>query len=89
MGNIGLPGIDDGWVFDGGKGFQSHPALVLCLHRHLEVALSRFEIAAFGEVAGISVKGHGGFGFRKEDSDLQEAFNAELTADDPGSDGTS
>ena len=34
----------------------------------------------FGEVAGISVKGHGGFGFRKEDSDLQEAFNAELTA---------
>ncbi len=32
----------------------------------------------FGEVAGKSVKGHGGFGFRKEDADLQEAFNAEL-----------
>ncbi len=32
----------------------------------------------FGEVAGVSVKGHGGFGFRKEDTDLQEAFNAEL-----------
>ncbi len=32
----------------------------------------------FGEVAGKSVKGHGGFGFRKEDTDLQEAFNAEL-----------
>ena len=34
----------------------------------------------FGEVAGVSVKGHGGFGFRKEDTDLQEAFNAELKA---------
>ena len=34
----------------------------------------------FGEVAGVSVKGHGGFGFRKEDADLQEAFNAELVA---------
>jgi polar amino acid transport system substrate-binding protein len=33
----------------------------------------------FGEVAGKSVKGHGGFGFRKEDTDLLEAFNAELT----------
>src|SRR5262249_31725713 len=32
----------------------------------------------FGEVAGKSVKGHGGFGFRKEDKDLYEAFNAEL-----------
>jgi polar amino acid transport system substrate-binding protein len=32
----------------------------------------------FGEVAGKSVKGHGGFGFRKEDTDLYEAFNAEL-----------
>lgn len=32
----------------------------------------------FGEVAGKSVKGHGGFGFRKEDTDLQKAFNAEL-----------
>ena len=32
----------------------------------------------FGEVAGKSVKGHGGFGFRKEDTDLLEAFNAEL-----------
>jgi len=32
----------------------------------------------FGEIAGKSVKGHGGFGFRKEDTDLQEAFNAEL-----------
>ena len=32
----------------------------------------------FGEVAGKSVKGHGGFGFRKEDADLQEEFNAEL-----------
>lgn len=32
----------------------------------------------FGEVAGKSVKGHGGFGFRKEDTDLQEAFNTEL-----------
>jgi polar amino acid transport system substrate-binding protein len=32
----------------------------------------------FGEVAGKSVKGHGAFGFRKEDTDLLEAFNAEL-----------
>ena len=32
----------------------------------------------FGEVAGKSVNGHGGFGFRKEDTDLYEAFNAEL-----------
>ena len=32
----------------------------------------------FGEVAGKSVKGHGGFGFRKEDTDLLDAFNAEL-----------
>ena len=34
----------------------------------------------FGEVAGKSVKGHGAFGFRKEDTDLLEAFNAELAA---------
>ncbi len=34
----------------------------------------------FGEVAGKSVKGHGGFGFRKEDADLMEAFNTELKA---------
>ena len=32
----------------------------------------------FGEVAGESVKGHGGFAFRKEDKDLYETFNAEL-----------
>lgn len=32
----------------------------------------------FGEVAGKSVKGHGGFGFRKEDKELYEAFNEEL-----------
>ncbi|HYD07521.1 MAG TPA: ectoine/hydroxyectoine ABC transporter substrate-binding protein EhuB [Reyranella sp.] len=32
----------------------------------------------FGEVAGKSVKGHGGFGFRKEDKDLYTAFNEEL-----------
>jgi polar amino acid transport system substrate-binding protein len=32
----------------------------------------------FGEVAGKSVKGHGGFGLRKEDTDLYEAFNSEL-----------
>jgi polar amino acid transport system substrate-binding protein len=32
----------------------------------------------FGEVAGTSVVGHGAVGFRKEDADLQEAFNAEL-----------
>jgi polar amino acid transport system substrate-binding protein len=32
----------------------------------------------FGEVAGRSVKGHGGFGFRKEDTDLLDAFNAEM-----------
>ena len=32
----------------------------------------------FGEVAGKSVKGHGGFGFRKEDADFQKAFDAEL-----------
>ena len=32
----------------------------------------------FGEVAGKSVKGHGGFGFRKEDKDLYDAFNSEL-----------
>jgi polar amino acid transport system substrate-binding protein len=34
----------------------------------------------FGEVAGKSVKGHGAFGFRKEDTDLYEAFNKELKA---------
>ena len=34
----------------------------------------------FGEVAGKSVKGHGGFGFRKDDEDLLNAFNAELKA---------
>ncbi|MGB3388638.1 MAG: ectoine/hydroxyectoine ABC transporter substrate-binding protein EhuB [Pseudaminobacter sp.] len=34
----------------------------------------------FGEVAGKSVKGHGGFGFRKDDTDLLEAFNTELKA---------
>jgi polar amino acid transport system substrate-binding protein len=32
----------------------------------------------FGEVNGKSVKGHGGFGFRKEDKDLYKAFNTEL-----------
>jgi polar amino acid transport system substrate-binding protein len=32
----------------------------------------------FGEVAGKSVTGHGGFGFRKEDIDLYAAFNSEL-----------
>jgi polar amino acid transport system substrate-binding protein len=32
----------------------------------------------FGEVAGKSVAGHGGVAFRKEDTDLYEAFNAEL-----------
>ncbi|MGE5767387.1 MAG: ectoine/hydroxyectoine ABC transporter substrate-binding protein EhuB [Bacteroidota bacterium] len=32
----------------------------------------------FGEVAGESVKGYGGFAFRKDDKDLYEAFNAEL-----------
>jgi polar amino acid transport system substrate-binding protein len=34
----------------------------------------------FGTVAGKSVVGHGGFGFRKEDTDLLAAFNKELTA---------
>jgi polar amino acid transport system substrate-binding protein len=32
----------------------------------------------FGEVAGQSVMGHGGFAFRPDDTDLLEAFNAEL-----------
>jgi polar amino acid transport system substrate-binding protein len=32
----------------------------------------------FGTVAGKSVVGHGGVGFRKDDTDLYEAFNAEL-----------
>jgi polar amino acid transport system substrate-binding protein len=32
----------------------------------------------FGEVAGKSVVGHGAVAFRKEDTDLYEAFNAEL-----------
>ena len=32
----------------------------------------------FGEVAGQSVVGHGAVAFRKEDTDLYEAFNAEL-----------
>src|SRR3546814_5474663 len=32
----------------------------------------------FGEVAGKSVKGHGGFAFRKEDKELHDAFNAGL-----------
>ncbi|CAN5672806.1 ectoine/hydroxyectoine ABC transporter substrate-binding protein EhuB [soil metagenome] len=36
--------------------------------------------APFGEVAGQSVKGHGAFGFRQEDEELFEAFNAELAA---------
>ena len=34
--------------------------------------------APFGTVAGKSVVGHGGIAFRKEDTDLYEAFNAEL-----------
>lgn len=34
----------------------------------------------FGEVAGTSVKGHGAFGFRHDDVDFVEAFNAELAA---------
>lgn len=34
----------------------------------------------FSEVAGNSVKGHGAFGFRKEDQDFVDAFNAELKA---------
>jgi|RhiMetdeSRZDD1v2_1073273.scaffolds.fasta_scaffold35592_8 polar amino acid transport system substrate-binding protein len=33
----------------------------------------------FGTVAGKSVVGHGGFGFRKEDKDLLEEFNKHLT----------
>jgi polar amino acid transport system substrate-binding protein len=33
---------------------------------------------AFGEVAGQSVKGHGGFAFRPEDQAFLDAFNAEL-----------
>jgi polar amino acid transport system substrate-binding protein len=32
----------------------------------------------FGTVAGKSVVGHGAIGFRKDDTDLYEAFNAEL-----------
>lgn len=32
----------------------------------------------FGDVAGKSVVGHGAVGFRKDDKDLYEAFNAEL-----------
>src|SRR3954451_18044040 len=32
----------------------------------------------FGEVAGKSVKGHGGFGFRKDDKALYTAFNDQL-----------
>jgi polar amino acid transport system substrate-binding protein len=32
----------------------------------------------FGEVAGKSVKGHGGFGFRKDDKELLQAFNEQL-----------
>jgi polar amino acid transport system substrate-binding protein len=32
----------------------------------------------FGTVAGKSVTGHGGFAFRKDDTELLEAFNAEL-----------
>lgn len=34
----------------------------------------------FDTVAGESVKGHGAFGFRREDTDLLEAFNKELVA---------
>jgi polar amino acid transport system substrate-binding protein len=34
----------------------------------------------FGMVAGKSVKGHGGFGFRKEDTDLFAEFNKHLKA---------
>ena len=34
----------------------------------------------FSTVAGKSVAGHGGFGFRKEDTDLVAAFNKELKA---------
>lgn len=34
----------------------------------------------FGEVAGQSVVGHGGFGFRKEDTELLEEFNKHLKA---------
>jgi polar amino acid transport system substrate-binding protein len=35
--------------------------------------------APFGTVAGKSVVGHGGFGFRKGDKDLADAFDAELS----------
>ncbi|HXH04238.1 MAG TPA: ectoine/hydroxyectoine ABC transporter substrate-binding protein EhuB [Candidatus Competibacteraceae bacterium] len=34
----------------------------------------------FSTVAGRSVMGHGGFGFRKEDQDFRDAFNKELKA---------
>ena len=34
----------------------------------------------FGEVAGRSVTGHGGFGFRTEDRELRERFDTELRA---------
>jgi polar amino acid transport system substrate-binding protein len=32
----------------------------------------------FGEIAGKSIKGHGGFGFRKEDKELLAAFNGQM-----------
>jgi polar amino acid transport system substrate-binding protein len=35
-------------------------------------------VKPFGEVAGKSVVGHGAVAFRKEDTDLRDAFNAEL-----------
>src|SRR3546814_14479517 len=40
----------------------------------------------FGEVAGQSVVGHGGFGFRQEDTDLLEAFNKVQSGEAAGRD---
>ena len=48
--------------------------IVVCLGDGVEMT------APFATVAGKSVMGHGGFGFRKEDTDLVAEFNKNLKA---------
>lgn len=52
IGNICLPGIDDGRVFDVAEGFERHPALVLSFHGHLEITLGALKISAVCHVDG-------------------------------------
>ena len=44
VGDVGLLGIDDGRVLDAAQGFQCHPALVLSLQCHAQIALGCLKI---------------------------------------------